>query len=590
MSDTVRIEMRSILKLTDYLTRNDRLVPDIRENDKTPSWDGDIFVYKSKSTAKDNMLGKVPVQVKGTYQEDLSGNMIKFSMDVSDLCNYLSSNGVIIFVVYMKGFEECKIYYNALLPFDLVKLIDKAGENAKKTIDLTEFPKDDSIEIINIFLNFIQDQKLQGGTVDSKILSLSDLSKSFSDYDGLRFSYTGLGLNNLNDVIKYSFKHHAYIYVKPKGFNIRIPVEKIITERVSTEVITPVKVDGSILYDKYKITFEKEKQITHIGKGFDLNFNTGSLDYKISGALSERITDMKFLLALVQNRSIEINGLILPDRTISFTTEEINEQKYCLKELEEVKKALDILGVKEDLQMDNLSDKEANELYLLVRAVLYNEASPFANENHSVVGTLTIGNLAISIALRETAESKIELSSFFTDQDFFKCTPDDDENEYDVSPYIILKKNDLLSLSNINYFQIVKSIEAVPNSEAHNSHTNQLFLEMIKAYDEQKVKNPELLKTAQTIVDILINNETNDPTAFILNKYQAIKRERDLNPEEIQEILEIKHNSTDEAVLTGASILLESFIEAQLHYNNLSEEYQKEFNTYPIVNLWKGKY
>lgn len=96
MLDSLRTEMRSIIKIKDYLTRNQRLIPDIRENDKTPSWDGEIIVYNSNSIAKKDIEGRVPVQIKGSAKEDLSQKTIKYTLDCSDFHNYFSSNGAIL--------------------------------------------------------------------------------------------------------------------------------------------------------------------------------------------------------------------------------------------------------------------------------------------------------------------------------------------------------------------------------------------------------------------------------------------------------------------------------------------------------------
>ena len=38
----------------------------ISENDKTPSWDGNVFVYTMENQKKENLMGKVPIQVKST--------------------------------------------------------------------------------------------------------------------------------------------------------------------------------------------------------------------------------------------------------------------------------------------------------------------------------------------------------------------------------------------------------------------------------------------------------------------------------------------------------------------------------------------
>ena len=312
MADSLRTEMRSIIKIKDYLTRNQRLIPDIRENDKTPSWDGEITVYKPNSIAKKDIEGRVPVQIKGSVQDDLSKTTIKYTLDASDLRNYVSSNGAIIFVVYMKGYDICKIYYSVQLPYDLTKLLEQMKDQKTKTIELQEFPKDDSIEVVNIFLNFIRNQRLQGGTVDRRVLSLDDVGKLGLDIEGLHLGYTGIGLDNITNIINYSLRYPTYIYVQPKGFNIKVPVDKFIADKVLSDVQSSITVDGKIFYDNYKVAYEIGKQVVHIGKSFAYNIKSGKINCKVLGTLSERITDIKFFKAMFYNQVIIVNGVRLP--------------------------------------------------------------------------------------------------------------------------------------------------------------------------------------------------------------------------------------------------------------------------------------
>lgn len=46
-----KIEMNSIQKLKNSLNRCERISTDISDNDRTPSWDGDIFLYSSAKHA-----------------------------------------------------------------------------------------------------------------------------------------------------------------------------------------------------------------------------------------------------------------------------------------------------------------------------------------------------------------------------------------------------------------------------------------------------------------------------------------------------------------------------------------------------------
>ena len=62
-----------------------------------------------------------------------------------------------------------------------------------------------------------------------------------------------------------------------------------------------------------------------------------------------------------------------------------------------------------------------------------------------------------------------------------------------------------------------------------------------------------------------------------------------LNPEEIQYLSSMKSKGIPAQYQLAANILLESFYEAQLIYDQLCPEEKEVFASYPIMNLWKSK-
>ena len=117
------------------ISKASHLVSHINSNDKEPSWDGDVEVYKKSGHvhAKADLILKVPVQVKGHIKPNLKKKSIKYSIQYSDLRNYLYVGGTIFFVVYFdKEDEHYTIYYVGLLPFDLKKMLkDYKGDFSK---------------------------------------------------------------------------------------------------------------------------------------------------------------------------------------------------------------------------------------------------------------------------------------------------------------------------------------------------------------------------------------------------------------------------------------------------------------------------
>ncbi|MEJ6952093.1 DUF4365 domain-containing protein [Natronospora cellulosivora (SeqCode)] len=581
--DSLRTEMRSIIKIKDYLTRTPMLIPDIRENDKTPSWDGEIIVYNKESIAKKDIAGRVAIQIKGSVQSDLSKKTIKYTLDSSDIRNYLSSNGAIIFVVYMSDYENCKIYYNSLLPFDLIKLIDNIGEQKTKTIPLEEFPKEDQEQVTNIFLHFIRNQSLQG-SIDRRLLSLSDVDKLGMEIDGIYFGHTGINFNNIIDVIDYTLKHPTYIYVQPKGFKINVPVDKINAQEILSDIKAKITIDNETLYENYKAVYKSEERILKIGKSFEFYLYSGKFHYNLSGTLINRIRDIKFLLALFYNKNININGVKLPERTVNAKYEDIKKHEELLCHLEEIKSTLDILDAMDDLEFDNLTDRDFRFLSLIVKAFHHNEDVPLSLDNKPGIGNLNIGNLVLKIVCQKSNNNnKFKLSNYFGTHKI-RCTFESDGDIFIISHYVLLKKDDFLTISNINYSRIVDSILNTPKSSPQYEFTNQLVLEMLKAFDESN--NDKILKASLMIMDWLLEYSNINKAILILNKMQIFKRKRDLKTKELEDIYEIKSNSTDIRILLGCSILLESFTEAKMYYNKLSEDCREEFDNYPISNLW----
>lgn len=72
-----------------------------------------------------------------------------------------------------------------------------------------------------------------------------------------------------------------------------------------------------------------------------------------------------------------------------------------------------------------------------------------------------------------------------------------------------------------------------------------------------------------------------------VNTLQIEKRRRALTADENLYLIKLK-SDTDTPIMfrLAAAILLESFIEASLFYNQMDKEAQAEFDRFPIAHLW----
>jgi hypothetical protein len=69
------IEKKGVGWLTSKVADSEILEPYFKENDRTPSWDGNIFVY-DKSIKKENLRGTIPVQIKSTKRVFLNTQFV----------------------------------------------------------------------------------------------------------------------------------------------------------------------------------------------------------------------------------------------------------------------------------------------------------------------------------------------------------------------------------------------------------------------------------------------------------------------------------------------------------------------------------
>lgn len=243
--NTSVIEMYSINKLTDAVLRTGVIEPDIHENDKTPSWDGEMRLYHSSEFNKSNLAGRIPVQVKGTWVERFQKNKATFQAEVSDLRNYLNDGGVIFFLIQSKNYDDYKIYYTSLLPFDLRRILDSAGSQKTKQIKLDLFPHRYKDGIIRVCYDFLTNKRKQASLLPD-VCSVQDLKKTSLEIDKLQFSVPSIGLKNRDDLFEELLSHPQYIYAKPKNIDLAFAVDKIYPQKIITRQKNEIVVNGEV--------------------------------------------------------------------------------------------------------------------------------------------------------------------------------------------------------------------------------------------------------------------------------------------------------------------------------------------------------
>jgi len=580
------IEVLATTAVKDSISWTDRLVPYIPEKDKEPIWDGSVHVYSSSTKSNEYDMGRVPTQVKGKVVRKFQSSE-RFDVPVCELKSYLHDGGVIFFVVELsESTEKKKIFYNSLLPYDLIKLIEAAEQQVSKRITLSPFPSDRAGKV-DVFTNFISERKKQWAISSiERIIPVEEFVKQGYPLNlSLSFTKSQRG----KDILDHFIDDGMYLYFNtPLGLSF--PVEHIVNlQKATMKVEESISCKGKQYYSYYFRSRKKSGYEISFGKAFYFsagnNKKSITLNVKLSGTLRERISDCEFILAMFQEKGFCVGNSFLPIDLSTFDGGIIETWKGNLSFMKSVKSALDNMGVISDLDCDKLSDDDDKKIrYWLMPAASGKPVriGPFNAEYQPV--TLSICNLNILVLAMRQPDGQYLLKNFFAENGSFAFQAEDG-TMVPSSCYAVLEKGDFIQLSNLDYNRMVTNMKMEFPHPLYCDKVNFVVLNLLAAYDD--TSRPEILQTAKELTEWLYSTD-NDNIIFRLNLLQTFKRERVLNCSEIQwlQTLVTDQRLPNECKM-GAYILLEDYRNAATYYDGLSQERKVEYEAYPIMALWK---
>ena len=130
-----RIERAAVRAVEEYIDRCPRLEPVLQSNDKTPIWDGEIYVYGKGRHKVEDFSAIVHLQIKGSASA--KGNFYRIGRAYVEA--YKADRGC-VFLLHQQREGSSKLLYAILS----VKQIDALLQQSTKTIkiDLKEVPAD----------------------------------------------------------------------------------------------------------------------------------------------------------------------------------------------------------------------------------------------------------------------------------------------------------------------------------------------------------------------------------------------------------------------------------------------------------------
>ena len=562
--DTVKKELRKYL---------DMFTPHLQENDKTPFWDGEIFVYKDANKTKKDYADRIFVQVKGIKVEKIKKGNSKFKIEVETLRGFQKDKkGTLLFVTEIEDIENTQLYYANLLPVDLKEILDRVKPTQQSvTIDIKPVIDKTSSSIKFICLNFLKNSEEQLNIAIKRIEDLKDIKEIKIPIQCEQPLLDQYLINN--DIYSYAITNE----------NEKVALPKLKDIHTFSEKNNEIKIRDRVFYTKTKNVISKEENYLLFGNSMKVHLNKNKVDIKILGNVYERIRDIEFLLALIKEKAFYANGQKI-DMPLEFPDEKARQFIETIKEnliyYKKVEKAFDKFGIRFNLNLDKLEEKEQKNLNMLLNIL----AGIYPKDlEETKIYNIKIASYKIAFLMLKSASGQKYIYNYFENLDnklkVYYLNEFGEETR--LSVYINMKKDNFLEYSNINYDIIKESFTNTDFSSASLAKINELLLEILSAYDCKKDDN--LLDLANFIIDKVLQHSKED--VYLINQMQIIKRQRELTKEEKMILYKIKKENNDKQIQLGLAILLDNKSDYEIYSEELTQEEKESFSKFPISNL-----
>ena len=577
----------------------EKIDTEIATNDKTMAWDGCIILFNHSKQTKIDYFGKIPAQVKGLSVSTKHPDKINYSIQKADLKAY-KDEGVAFFVVYINNANHTEnVYYSLLAPIEIKSILETCVGQGSKSVPFQKLDCSNLNELDLLFREFYNDCKRQKSVVDLPVLSFEDLK----DLGNPKLTVYGFTANDIANLPRALVKKDAFIYADIEKGSICLPYP-IGTSRcsiaVSQKIEKQVFVGEKAFFDFYSLTYNRDNDVFSVGKCLEIISATNNpelihvkvgFDVKKYN-LTEAINELEFLLTLSVEKRLTIAGCSLDmdqsdDNGKSVITE-LSGFKGLYERLVKLKKALEVLHVKDDLDL-KLMKKDSDRLIDVLIAAFVDNKDVIEKQDVGFITEIGLCNINVLVLAAKTGENTYHLYDFFHCPFDLQGTYGDDE-VFPITPYAILDKDKILKYSNVDYSEILSSFKAIKNNNPKCFHiANTVGLYLLLAYDEQTTKNEILINTAKEVFDWLyeVGDDELSKLSSRLNVLQIEKRLGLLGDSEKEELFEIAEKTESDDVKFAAYLLLGEQVHAMRFFDKLNSDVQDFYRTLPIFHFVK---
>ncbi|MDO5151610.1 MAG: hypothetical protein Q4D76_19845, partial [Oscillospiraceae bacterium] len=337
--NSLKIEMGAVLALKYVIQLNDLMKEYINDNDKEPSWDGFIYLYKSADMKAENIKYRIPVQVKGKNQEDLlKKKRINYPVEYKHLRNYYKDGGVFyVVVVISDDRRKTAIFYNALTTVKLNALLKKSETkkpDQTKNIVLQRLEKDDSDSLFKVLSQFGFDRSQQGsgdGEIVEKTINIDVIDK----VDSVRV--TSYLTTNEEETLKMVSSGELCLYGHRSDMDLWLPFDferqqDMRLKRV-LQMNKSIGIDKKVYYNKYLVERENSKDpIIRVSENLTIDLVGGKLNFSMHGNIESLKRDVDFLYAILEGNTFWVDNNQVSEYTNVNLPTDLQENMEMIKD------------------------------------------------------------------------------------------------------------------------------------------------------------------------------------------------------------------------------------------------------------------
>lgn len=563
--------MGAVLALKNVIQLNDLMKEYINDNDKEPSWDGFIYLYKSDDMKAENIKYRIPVQVKGKNQENLlKKQRISYPVEYKHLRNYYKDGGAFYVVVAISDDRrKTTIFYNALTTVKLNALLknsEKKKPDQTKNVVLERLKNDDDKLLFKVLSQFGFDREQQGsgeGEIIEKVINIDVINK----VDSIRV--TSYLTTNEEEILKMVSSGELCLYGYRSDVDMWFPFDleqqKDMRLKKVLQIDKTLGIDRQVYYNNYLVEREYSKDpIIRVSENLTIDLLGGKLNFNMHGNIKSLKRDVDFLYAILNGNTFWMDNKQVSEYTDVKLPADL---KANMEMITDFYNALEEIEFSCDKRTDEFNENNWKAVTKLIN--VYHRKIKLKEDNKSEWYIWWWDEKIIPILIVKDENDKTQIVNWIGKEGYAVFTERETGGQSRLPKGLLFKRDIWERLYDVDEEILLRDIEKSDYSERTLNDLYMFFVEILAAYDI--TRNEKYFDMAQLLSDKLLQVDENNEYG-IINKLQLLKRKRELSEDEISVLEKLEENTNDSMVRSAVNILLENKHNAKKLVNQLSEE------------------